>query len=198
MSTSYNFTSSSSMRASGRFRRREARLISLRGITKRRPPFYMQLSCVGTKKLSWWTPLRKPVSFPSSRCNSGVLSSLTYYLSAYHLLILWKTRIFTTSIASQLNTLIPGWILSHCPHRRLDPASHCVSLGNVWIVCGNQPGSSGVSSPGCSFDVYGQPRAHLSYRPRRQLGIYSVHRDRHHEKAHRVHVQGTRRQEYLE
>jgi len=67
---SYNFTCSSSMRASGCFRRREVRLILLRGITKRRPPSYMQLSCMGTKKLSWWTPLLKPVSFPSSRCNS--------------------------------------------------------------------------------------------------------------------------------
>jgi hypothetical protein len=54
----------------------------------------MQLSCMGTKKLSWWTPLLKPVSFPSSRCNSGVpflahvLSlrlSFTYPLEDRHL-----------------------------------------------------------------------------------------------------------------
>ena len=51
-SNSYNFTCSSSMRATGPFRHREARLISPLGIAKRSSPSFMPPSYVGTKKLS--------------------------------------------------------------------------------------------------------------------------------------------------
>jgi hypothetical protein len=186
---SYNFTCSFSMKTTGRFRRREARLISLRGISKQRSPSYMQLLYAGTKKSSWSTPVHKPASFPSSRCNSGEMSSLPFYHLAHYLLMLRKTRFFTTSVGSLLNILLPRWILPSSSHPKLNAVSHCVSLGNIWIVCGNPSSTrSRVSSSGRRFDVYGQPRACLSHGPRRQFGICSVHRDRYHEEAHRVHV----------
>lgn len=72
-SNSYSFTCSFSTRATGRFRHREARLISLPGIAKRSSLSFMRPSYVGTKKLSWWTPPHKPASFPLSRCNLGVI-----------------------------------------------------------------------------------------------------------------------------
>src|SRR6266851_7452748 len=187
--TSYNFTCSFSMRTTGRSRRKEARLISLRGIYEQRSPSYMQLTYAGTKKSSWWTPVHKPGSFPSSRCNSGEISSLPYYHLAHYLLMLRKTGFLTTSVGSLLNILLPRWILPSGSHSRLDAASHRVSLGNIWIVCGNPSSTrSRVSSSGRRFDVYGQPRACLSHGPRRQFGICSVHRHRYHEEAHRVHV----------
>lgn len=52
LSNSYNFTCSSSMRATGPFRHRAARLISLPGIAKQSSPSFMPPSYVGTKKLS--------------------------------------------------------------------------------------------------------------------------------------------------
>ena len=62
------------MRATRRFRAREPRLISPRGIDKQKLQSYMQLSYVGMKKSSWWTLKHKHASFPLSPYNLGTIS----------------------------------------------------------------------------------------------------------------------------
>ena len=68
---SCTFTCSSLMRPSRHSRGRGVLSTLPRGIAKQASPFCTWHSLVEKRRWFWWTPVREPASFPSSRCNLG-------------------------------------------------------------------------------------------------------------------------------